>query len=95
MWIGLYFLNSLFYGKKNSKDVAKERLKLVLVHDRVNCSVQVLELLKNDIIKVISNYMEIDDEGLDFQITNTSTEDNENVPVLYANIPIKSMRKVL
>jgi cell division topological specificity factor len=87
-----------FFKKKDStssKNVAKDRLKLVLVHDRVNCSSQVLEMLKTDIIKVISNYMEIDEEELDIQITQTQSEDKSGtVPVLYANIPIKSMRKV-
>ena len=87
-----------FFKKKNdpaaSGSVAKDRLKLVLVHDRVNCSSQVLEMLKTDIIKVISNYMEIDEEELDIQITQTPSEDNNGtVPVLYANIPIKSMIK--
>ena len=53
-----------FFSKKgSSKDVAKDRLKLVLIHDRANCSTQMLEMLKNDIIKVISNYMDIDEEG--------------------------------
>ena len=87
-----------FFKKKDgtaSKNVAKDRLKLVLVHDRVNCSSQVLEMLKTDIIKVISNYMEIDEEELDIQITQAQSDDNMGtVPVLYANIPIKSMRKV-
>ncbi|MDD3395575.1 MAG: cell division topological specificity factor MinE [Clostridia bacterium] len=86
-----------FFKKKSappSGSVAKDRLKLVLVHDRVNCSSQVLEMLKTDIIKVISNYMEIDEEELDIQISQTQSEDNGTVPVLYANIPIKSMRKV-
>ena len=86
-----------FFKKKSapaSGSVAKDRLKLVLVHDRVNCSSQVLEMLKTDIIKVISNYMEIDEEELDIQITQTPSDDNSGtVPVLYANIPIKSMRK--
>ena len=87
-----------FFKKKDntaSKNVAKDRLKLVLVHDRVNCSSQVLEMLKTDIIKVISDYMEIDEEELDIQITQTQSDDKTGtVPVLYANIPIKSMRKV-
>ena len=84
-----------FFSRKNSsKNIAKERLKLVLVHDRVNCSTQILEMLKNDIVKVISNYMEIDLDEMDIQITQTRTEENGNVPVLLANIPIKSMRKV-
>ena len=87
-----------FFRKKQevtSGTVAKDRLTLVRVHDRVNCSSQVLEMLKTDIIKVISNYMEIDDEELDIQISQTQSDDNNGtVPVLYANIPIKSMRKV-
>ena len=83
-----------FLRKKNAQPSGTVALKLVLVHDRVNCSSHVLEMLKNDIIKVISNYMEIDEEELDIQITQTQTEDNAGtVPVLYANIPIKSMRK--
>ena len=60
-----------FFRKKQtppSGSVAKDRLKLVLVHDRVNCSSQVLEMLKTDIIKVISNYMEIDTDELDIQM---------------------------
>ncbi|MDR2899436.1 MAG: cell division topological specificity factor MinE [Clostridiales bacterium] len=86
---------SFLSKREPSKNIAKDRLKLVLVHDRVNCSTQVLEMLKNDIIKVISNYMEIDEEGLDIQITQTPTgNEGESVPALYANIPIKSMRKV-
>lgn len=85
----------LFSKKANSKDVAKDRLKLVLIHDRVNCSTQVLEMLKTDIFKVISNYMEIDEEELDIQITQTQSDRGDaTVPMLYANIPIKNMRKV-
>lgn len=83
-----------FFSKKpQTKDVAKDRLKLVLVHDRANCSTHILEMLKNDILKVISNYMEIDDEELDIQITKTDDPNNEGLPMLYANIPIKNMRK--
>ena len=53
------------FKKKGSSDVAKDRLKLLLVSDRANCSPEVMEMIKNDIIKVISKYMEIDTEGLD------------------------------
>ena len=79
----------------NSKDVAKDRLKLVLVHDRVNCSTTLLEMLKTDIIKVISNYMEIDEEGLDISISQQEIEPGAKgtVPVLFANIPIKNLRR--
>ncbi|NMA82738.1 MAG: cell division topological specificity factor MinE [Epulopiscium sp.] len=87
-------LFSFFTKKQTSSSVAKDRLKLLLIHDRANCSSEILEMLKSDIIQVISNYMEIDTEGLDIQISQTrSEESNSIVPVLYANIPIKNMRK--
>ena len=82
-----------FFRKKSSGDVAKDRLKLLLISDRANCSPEIMELIKNDIIKVISKYMEIDSDGLDIQITQTEAEGNNgNVPALYANIPIKDMK---
>lgn len=83
-----------FFNKpKNSKDVAKERLKLVLIHDRANVSPQFLEMVKSEIIKVINNYMDIDESELDIQLTRTKSEDGERiVPALVANIPIKSVK---
>ena len=81
------------FRKKSSGDVAKDRLKLLLISDRANCSPEIMELIKNDIIKVISKYMEIDCEGLDIQITQTESEgENGRVPALCANIPIKDMK---
>jgi cell division topological specificity factor len=86
-------IRSLFGKKETSKDVAKERLKLVLIHDRSNVSPQFLEMVKSEIIKVIQNYMEIDEEALDIQLTRTNSEDGERVvPALVANIPIKGMK---
>lgn len=81
------------FKKKSSGDIAKDRLKLLLVSDRANCSPEIMEKIKNDIIQVISKYMEIDAEGLDIQITQTDLDGNEgNIPALYANIPIKDMK---
>jgi cell division topological specificity factor len=82
----------LFNKKQQSKNVAKDRLKLVLVHDRANCSTEVLEMLKNDIMKVLSRYMDIESDELDIQITQTLSDTNERVPVLIANIPFKNVR---
>ena len=82
-----------FFRKKSSGEVAKDRLKLLLISDRANCSPEIMELIKNDIIKVISKYMEIDCDGLDIQITQTESEsENGRVPALCANIPIKDMK---
>lgn len=81
------------FKKKNSSDVAKDRLKLLLVSDRANCSPEMLEMIKNDIIQVISKYMDIDADALDVKITETESDtDNGTVPALYANIPIRDMK---
>ena len=77
------------FKKKSSGDVAKDRLKLLLVSDRANCSPEI----KRDIIQVISKYMDIDADALDVKITETESDSNNGmVPALFANIPIKDMK---
>jgi len=84
---------NFFGSSKPSKDVAKDRLKLVLIHDRANVSPQFLEMIKSEIIKVITNYIEIDESELEIQLTRTQSEDGQGiVPALIANIPIKNVK---
>ncbi len=84
-----------YFRKKKSREVAKDRLKLLLISDRADCSTEVIEHIKNDMIRVISKYIEIDSEGMEVHITWTkSTAKHGNVPALYANIPIVDLRKV-
>ena len=81
------------FKKKSSGDVAKDRLKLLLISDRANCSPEMMEMIKNDIIQVISKYMDIDTDALNIQITETESDSNNGaVPALFANIPIKDMK---
>ncbi|MGB9678703.1 MAG: cell division topological specificity factor MinE [Thermoanaerobacteraceae bacterium] len=84
-----------FMGKNNSKDVAKERLQLLLVHDRSDVSPKFLEMIKEDILNVISNYADIDEAGLNVEITREKRNDNTYMPALHANIPIKKMKQVV
>lgn len=89
--MGMFELLQRLLGKEDtvqSKTVAKERLRLVLVQDRCNISPEILEALKVDLIEVISNYMEIDESGLDVDIT-----EEEDALALIANIPILRMRR--
>ena len=84
-----------FFSKNNdnSKNIAKERLKLVLIHDRADLSPKLLDMIKSDIIRVISEYVEIDEQGLDIKLTRTRREtDNAPIPALVANIPIIKMK---
>ena len=78
------------FKKKSSGNVAKDRLKLVLVSDRANCSSEMMEMMKRDIIEVISKYLDIDTEGLDIKVTKTEIDETSGtINALLANIPIK------
>ncbi|MBM4421817.1 MAG: cell division topological specificity factor MinE [Chloroflexi bacterium] len=72
-----------------SKDVARDRLKLVLIHDRTDVSPAIIENIKDEIITVISKHVDIDRDGVEIKLQQ---EDNENR--LVADIPIlKSPRR--
>lgn len=88
MWDFLIRLLSRESGSP-SKETAKERLRLVLVHDRAQTSPRLLELLREDLIHTISKYMEIDNAGLEVNL-----ERSEQSVALVANIPIKQMKRV-
>lgn len=84
-----------WFYKKSSCKVAKDRLRILLIADRMNCSAEMMELIKEDIAKVISKYMKIDTENMDIQINTKTGSGNRNCknPMLYANIPILDLHK--
>lgn len=67
----------------NSKSDACNRLKLVLMHDRSKLAPGTLEQMKDELVDVISKYIEIDKEALDLNLENET-----NTIALVANIPI-------
>ena len=84
------------FGRKQeqSKNVAKERLKLVLVHDRADLSPKLLDMMKSDIIRVISEYADIDKEGIDIKLTRMKRDgDTSPISALVANIPIVKVKE--
>lgn len=54
-----------------SVDIAKDRLKVLLISDRVNCTPDTLEKVRHDLYITISRYMEITEENFDVQMTNS------------------------
>lgn len=67
----------------NSKDDACNRLKLVLMHDRSKLSPGTLEKMKDELVDVISRYVDIDRKALDLNL-----ESESNTIALVASIPI-------
>ena len=82
-----------FFSRKKSREIAKDRLKILLISDRVNCSTEMMEMIKTDIAKVISKYMKIDTESMEIQISKTDRKGRDKMPTLYANIPILDLHK--
>ena len=74
-------------NQKTSKEIAKDRLKVVLIHDRSNISPEVMQALKNDIIEVISHYMDINKNEMEI-----SLENDDNSVALLANIPVNRIK---
>lgn len=82
-----------FFNRKKSREIARDRLKILLISDRVNCSPEMMEMIKTDIAKVISKYMKIDTQSMEIQISKTDRKGRDKSPTLYANIPILDLHK--
>ena len=75
---------SPLFGRRKSANSAKERLQLVLIHDRTDLTPGKLDSLKDELIAVISRYVEIDPLGLNIQVEHNGREQR-----LIADIPLK------
>lgn len=74
-------------NRKSSKEIAKDRLKVVLIHDRANISPEIMQCIKNGIIEVISHYMDINKQDMEI-----SLEHDDNSVALMANIPVNRIK---
>lgn len=70
-------------GRPTSSQVAKERLQLVLVHDRSNLTPEQVAAMKDEILEVIARYVEFERDKVQIQLTSTNRES-----MLHAEIPI-------
>ena len=81
------FLDRLF-GRKSSASSAKERMQLVLIHDRSNLSPGVIEDLRDEIVQVISRHVEIDPTEVRLEMEQEGRQQR-----LVADIPLKPKRR--
>lgn len=82
--------NKLFKRKslKGSRENVKQRLQLVLAHDRSAIDATTLSKIREEILQVVSKYIELDTESLE-----CSVETNHKMTALTANLPIRRVRK--
>ncbi len=84
----MFDLRRLWGGKRGSREQAKERLQLILIHDRSSLSPELLDLIKQRILSVLNEFVEIDEQGLAIDLEQT-----EETSALITNIPIKAVRR--
>lgn len=87
--MGLIHILDKLIGRqeKNSKDDAKKRLQLVLLHDRTDLPSDKMDEMKKEIFAVVSKYIDIDLDALEMNL-----EKVDECVALVANIPIKKNR---
>jgi len=81
------FLDRLLNREPKSAKVAKDRLKLVLIHDRTAMTAQSLDRLKDDMIRVVSQHVEIDRDAVRVEVHKDGRRQR-----LIADIPLQTKR---
>ncbi len=76
-------------GGEQSKDTARNRLRLVLIQDRLDLSPELMADMKREIWQVVSRYMVVDDDFLEFEIRRL-----DELMVLVSNIQVKDLNQL-
>jgi cell division topological specificity factor len=78
----------MFRNRKKSASMAKERLKLVLIHDRAELPPGVMEDLKEELIQVISRHVDVDRDSVQIEFAQKGRDQR-----LIADIPLRTSKR--
>ncbi|WP_271813115.1 cell division topological specificity factor MinE [Clostridium beijerinckii] len=79
---------NLFSSTSSSNGLERERLKLILVHDKTDISSEVLDTIREEILEVIDRHIKTDNSCKKMMLTQ-DTVNIDNYSILIASIPMK------
>ena len=85
------FLKMRFFwnDKSNSRNQAKNRLELIIAHDRASINPDIMLAMREEILDVVARYVEVDREEMEFSLSN-----DRRLTSLTANLPIRQIKRL-
>jgi cell division topological specificity factor len=87
-----WLLNQRDFDKEreNTKDTARQRLQLVLMHDRLDLPPDTMESMKQEIYEVVARYLVVEEDFMEFEIRRL-----DELMVLVSNIQVKELDRLV
>lgn len=85
-----WLLGFAYKDRQSSGEIAKQRVRLVLIQDRVELAPDVMQQMKEEILEVVSRYMVVEDDFIEFEVRRL-----EELIMLVSNIEIKDVSTVM
>ena len=76
-------------NRERTKDTARQRMRLVLMHDRLDLAPDTMENMKREIWEVVSRYMVVEDDFMEFEVRRL-----DELMVLVSNIQVKELDRL-
>ncbi len=73
-------------NRKTSSEIARQRLRLVLIQDRIELAPDKMEQMKQEILEVVSRYMVVEEEFIEFEVRRL-----DELIMLVSNIEVKDV----
>lgn len=78
------FFKQIFQRQPKSASVAAERLRIILAHERRGVSAPLMEQMKEEIIQVISKFVDVDAQHIEVKFS-----DNADIELLEVTVPFQ------